>query len=63
MSQVGALCIKDGIAKISKLSENGRGQITKLVIKGDLLGQRTLISDESANQTATALNDMEVCFI
>lgn len=59
----GVFCIKDGICKLSKLSANGRDQIVKLVIKGDLLGQRSLLGDESANLSAVALNDMEVCFI
>jgi len=59
----GVFCIKDGICKLSKLSANGKDQIVKLVVKGELLGQRSLISDERANLQATALNDMEVCFI
>jgi len=59
----GVYCIKDGICKLSKLSANGKDQIVKLVIKGELLGQRSLVSDERANLQATALNDMEVCFI
>ncbi|WP_353779429.1 cyclic nucleotide-binding domain-containing protein [Winogradskyella sp. 3972H.M.0a.05] len=59
----GVFCIKDGICKVSKLSENGRDQIVKLITKGDLLGQRSLVSDESANLTAVALDQMEVCFI
>ncbi len=59
----GVYCVKDGICKLSKLSENGKDQIVKMVVKGQLLGQRSLISDESSNLQATALNDMEVCFI
>lgn len=59
----GVYCIKDGVCKVSKLSENGRDQILKLIKKGDLLGQRSLINGESTNLTATALHDMEVCFI
>ncbi len=59
----GVYCIKDGVCKLSKLSANGKDQIVKLVVKGDLLGQRSLIGDESANLSAVALNDMEVCFI
>ena len=59
----GVYCVKDGICKLSKLSENGKDQIVKMVVKGDLLGQRSLISNESSNLQATALNDMEVCFI
>ncbi|WP_298496845.1 Crp/Fnr family transcriptional regulator [uncultured Algibacter sp.] len=59
----GVYCIKDGICKLSKLSENGKDQIVKMVVKGQLLGQRSLISGESSNLQAVALNDMEVCFI
>lgn len=59
----GVYCIKDGVCKVSKMSENGRNQIISLVQKGDLLGERSLISDEVANLKAVALNDMEVCFI
>ncbi|WP_166386973.1 MULTISPECIES: Crp/Fnr family transcriptional regulator [unclassified Polaribacter] len=59
----GVFCIKDGVCKVSKMSENGRNQIISLVTKGDLLGERSLISDEVSNLKAVALNDMEVCFI
>lgn len=59
----GVYCVKDGICKLSKLSENGKDQIVKLNFKGDILGQRSIIGEESANLTAVALNDMEVCFI
>ena len=59
----GVYCVKDGVCKLSKLSENGKDQIVKMVVKGQLLGQRSLISDESSNLQAVALNDMEVCFI
>ena len=59
----GVYCVRDGICKLTKLSANGKDQIVKLVVKGDLLGQRSLVSDESANLRATALNDMELCFI
>jgi len=59
----GIYCIKDGVCKLSKLSANGKDQIVKLVKPGELLGQRSMISDEPANLTAVALEDMEVCFI
>jgi CRP-like cAMP-binding protein len=59
----GIYCIKEGICKLSKLSSNGKDQIVKLVKPGDLLGQRSMISEEPANLSAVALEDMEVCFI
>ena len=59
----GIFCIKDGVCKLTKLSANGKDQIVKLVKPGELLGQRSMISDEPANLNAVALEDMEVCFI
>ena len=59
----GVFCVKDGVGKLSKLSANGKDQIVKLVKSGELLGQRSMISNEPANLTAKALDDMEVCFI
>ena len=59
----GVFCISDGICKVSKMSDNGRDQIIRLVNKGDILGERSLIGDEISNLKATAVNDMEVCFI
>ena len=59
----GIYCVREGICKLTKLSSNGKDQIIKLVVKGELIGQRSLVSDESVNLSAVALNDMEVCFI
>jgi CRP-like cAMP-binding protein len=59
----GVFCIKKGVCKVSKMSENGRNQIIDLIHKGSILGERNLISDEPSNLKAIALNDMEVCFI
>ncbi|WP_439128617.1 Crp/Fnr family transcriptional regulator [Polaribacter sp.] len=59
----GIFCIKDGICKVSKMSENGRNQIVNLITKGDILGERSLVTQEASNLEAIALEDMEVCFI
>lgn len=59
----GLFCIKSGVCKVSKMSENSRDQIVHLAKKGDLIGERSLISDEITNLKAVAVNDMEVCFI
>lgn len=59
----GIFCVKDGVCKLSKLSSNGKDQIVKLVTKGELLGQRSLISEEPTNLSAIALEDMTVCFV
>ena len=59
----GIFCIKDGLCKVSKMSDNGRDQIIHLIRKGDIIGERSLINDEVSNLKAVAVNDMEVCFI
>ncbi|EAR16056.1 transcriptional regulatory protein [Robiginitalea biformata HTCC2501] len=59
----GVYCVRDGVSKLSKLSENGKDQIVKLASKGQVLGQRSVVAEESANLSATAVNDMEICFI
>jgi len=59
----GVFCVKSGVCKMSKLSANGKDQIVKLSKPGELLGQRSMISDEPANLSAIALEDMEVCFV
>jgi CRP-like cAMP-binding protein len=59
----GIFCIKDGVCKLTKLSPNGKDHIVKLVTKGELLGQRSMISEEHTNLSAIALEDMQVCFI
>ena len=59
----GVYCVKDGVCKLTKLSENGKDQVVKLVVKGGLLGKRSIVSDQVTNLSAVALNDMEMCFI
>lgn len=59
----GVFCVRSGVSKLSKLSDNGRDQVVKLVSKGEVLGQRSVITDEQTNLSAIALEDMEVCFI
>ncbi|MDY2587715.1 Crp/Fnr family transcriptional regulator [Winogradskyella aquimaris] len=59
----GVYCVRSGVCKLTKLSENGKDQVVKLVVKGDLLGKRSLVTDQKTNLSAVALNDMEMCFI
>ncbi|GGI57972.1 Crp/Fnr family transcriptional regulator [Winogradskyella haliclonae] len=59
----GIYCVKDGVCKLTKLSENGKDQVVKLIVKGGLLGKRSLVTNDSSSLTATALTEMEMCFI
>lgn len=59
----GVFCVRDGVSKLSKLSANGKDQIVKLASKGAVMGQRSVIAEESTNLSAVAVSDMDVCFI
>lgn len=59
----GVFCVRDGVSKLSKLSANGKDQIVKLASKGEVIGQRSVVAEESVNLSAVAVSDMEVCFI
>lgn len=59
----GVFCVRNGVSKLSKISDNGKDQIVKIASKGEVMGQRSMISEEATNLSAVALNDMEVCFI
>ena len=59
----GVFCIKEGVCKLSRLSPNGKEQIVKFVKGGDMLGYRSVLSEEPVTLTVTALQDMKACFI
>ncbi len=59
----GLYCIKDGKGKLTKLNTNGKEQIIKFIKGGDILGHRSLLSEELVGLNAIALEDMHVCFI
>ncbi|MBJ7881157.1 Crp/Fnr family transcriptional regulator [Gelidibacter salicanalis] len=59
----GVYCVREGLCKLTKLSANGKDHTIKLMGKGDLIGQRSIISNERTNLSAIALNDMELCYV
>lgn len=59
----GIYCLRSGKCKMSKLNTNGKSQIIKFINQGDIIGQRSVLSEEPAGLTITALEDMQVCFI
>ncbi len=59
----GVYCVKNGICKLSKLNSNGKEQIIRFIKDGDVLGYRSVISDEPVALTVTALEDMNACYI
>ena len=59
----GLFCINEGKAKLSKPGYTGREQIVRLAKDGDILGYRALLSGETYNCSAVALEDSSICFI
>ncbi len=59
----GVYCIKKGVAKLIKIGEKGKDHILKLASVGNVIGSRSIINKESTKFSATAVTDMELCFI
>lgn len=59
----GVYCIKQGTCKLVKMNSSGKDTILKLITKGDLLGQTSIITEGKATLSAVAVEDMQVCFI
>ena len=59
----GLYCISTGNIKLTKTGVDGKETIVRIVNAGDILGHRSLFTDEDFGKTATAMEDTEVCFI
>ncbi|MCX7863316.1 MAG: Crp/Fnr family transcriptional regulator [Bacteroidales bacterium] len=59
----GCYCIHNGIIKLYKTGFEGREHIIRFAKKGDIIGYRSLLSNDFACHTAKVLEDSQVCFI
>lgn len=59
----GLYCINSGKIKLTKTSSEGKDSIIRIVSPGEVLGHRSLFSNDNYRATATALEDSDVCFI
>lgn len=59
----GLYCVNSGKIKISKMGNDGKEAIIRIAHEGDVLGHRSLFSNESYNATATIIEDAAICFI
>lgn len=59
----GIYCISKGNIKLTKTGADGKETIVRIVQGGDILGHRSLFTDDDYMATATAMEDTEVCFI
>ncbi len=59
----GLYCISKGNIKLTKTGPDGKETIVRIAHGGDILGHRSLFTDDNYTATATAMEDTEVCFI
>ncbi len=59
----GIYCVNSGKIKLSKFGDDGKEQLLRLVKPGDLMGYRSLLSQDKYSVSAVALEDSGVCFI
>lgn len=59
----GTYVVVSGILKIYKTGFDGKEQIIRFAKEGDLIGFRSVISDELACTTAKVINDTVLCYL
>lgn len=59
----GLYCIHQGKAKVTRSNDKGEIQISRLVKDGDIIGYKSLLTDEPYNASAETIEDSIVCFI
>jgi CRP-like cAMP-binding protein len=59
----GLYCVKNGKIKVSKIGNDGKESIIRIASGGDVLGHRSLFSEEVYTATATVIEDASICFI
>ncbi|WP_164848271.1 Crp/Fnr family transcriptional regulator [Halobacteriovorax sp. HLS] len=59
----GIYCISKGNVKVTKVGPDGKESIVRICQGGDILGHRSLFTEEHYTATATAMEESEVCFI
>ncbi len=59
----GCYCIQKGIIKVFKTGIDGKEQIIRFARTGDIIGFRSVLSNELACTTAEVLDDSSLCYI
>jgi CRP/FNR family transcriptional regulator, polysaccharide utilization system transcription regulator len=59
----GIYCVNKGILKLVKTGIDGRDKIIRFAQKGDIIGYRSIISQELACTTAKVIEDAVLCFV
>jgi CRP/FNR family transcriptional regulator, polysaccharide utilization system transcription regulator len=59
----GIYCVNKGVVKLVKTGIDGREKIIRFAQKGDIIGYRSIISQELACTTAKVIEDAILCFV
>lgn len=59
----GMYCISTGNIKVTQIGSDGKESIVRIASEGDVLGHRSIFTDQYYNATATAIEECSVCFI
>jgi len=59
----GCYCVNSGIIKIYKTGIDGKEQIIRFAKRGDLIGYRSILSNELACTTAKIIEDAVLCYL
>ena len=59
----GIYCVNKGIVKLYKTGIDGKEQIVKFAQQGEIIGYRSIISQELACTTAKVIEDALLCFV
>ncbi|MCO4793387.1 MAG: Crp/Fnr family transcriptional regulator [Bacteriovoracaceae bacterium] len=59
----GLYCVSKGNIKVSKVGADGKESIVRVVKGGDIIGHRSLFTDQNYTATATVMEDSTVCFL
>lgn len=63
ISANGIYCIHNGKLKFSRLGTEGKEQIIRFGKPGDIIGYRSILSQESVSANIVALTDVDACYI
>lgn len=59
----GIFCVNSGIIKLYKTGIEGKEQIIRFAKQGDIIGYRSLLSEEVACTSAKVIEDSVLCFV
>ena len=60
---LGVFCVRNGKIKVFKNGQDGREHITRVVLPGEFLGLKALLSGNDHSVSSVAIEDSVICFI